>query len=225
MSIYKREHGAEQPYWSIGKYKMRLPFIHYRLETPELIQGFVIFTIGLSLIEIMTTYVGMSYHAAIAVVALNHVLMLLPSTFGVPFVSGFITPLIPILVVFLGNFEPGPEAVKALIAVQLVVGAIFLLLGVTGLGKKFIVHLPNSLKGGILIGAGIGAIMTEIEPGGRIAETPYSLLIGGFLCLYIMFSKSFKRIASNNRFFRLISSYGIMPAIIVAIVIGWIIKE
>src|SRR5699024_8401738 len=96
---------------------------------------------------------------------------------------------------------------------------------VTGLGKKFIVHLPNSLKGGILIGAGIGAIMTEIEPGGRIAETPYSLLIGGFLCLYIMFSKSFKRIASNNRFFRLISSYGIMPAIIVAIVIGWIIKE
>src|SRR5699024_9546513 len=96
---------------------------------------------------------------------------------------------------------------------------------VTGLGKKFIVHLPNSLKGGILIGAGIGAIMTEIEPGGRIAETPYSLLLGGFLCLYIMFSKSFKRIASNNRFFRLISSYCIMPAIIVAIVIGWIIKK
>lgn len=225
MSIYKRKHGEEQPYWSIGNYKMRLPFIHYRLETPELIQGFVIFTIGLSLIEIMTTYVGMSYQAALAITVFTHFVMLIPTTFGVPFVSGFITPLIPVLVVFLGGFEPGPEAIKALIAVQIAVAVIFFLLGITGLGKKFIIHLPNSLKGGILIGAGIGAIMTEIEPGGRVAETPISLIIGGLICLFIMFSNSFKKISENNRFFRLIASFGIMPAIVVAIIIGWIIKE
>lgn len=213
MALYKRKPGKEQPYWPIGNYKMRLPLIHYRLETPEFIQGLVIFTIGLSLIEIMTSVVGMSYSAALTITIFTHFLMLLPSTLGVPFVSGFITPLILILIVFLSNFEPGTEAIKALIAVQITVAVIFLLLGITGLGKRFILSLPNSLKGGILIGAGIGAIMTEIQSGGRLAETPISLIIGGILCIYIMFSNSFKKIYAKIPFLKFIANYGIMPAI------------
>ena len=225
MALYKRKPGKEQPYWPIGNYKMRLPLIHYRLETPEFIQGLVIFTIGLSLIEIMTSVVGMSYSAALTITIFTHFLMLLPSTLGVPFVSGFITPLILILIVFLSNFEPGTEAIKALIAVQITVAVIFLLLGITGLGKRFILSLPNSLKGGILIGAGIGAIMTEIQSGGRLAETPISLIIGGILCIYIMFSNSFKKIYAKIPFLKFIANYGIMPAIMIAIFIGWFVGE
>ncbi|MFZ4452669.1 solute carrier family 23 protein [Salibacterium aidingense] len=225
MSIFKRKDGGEQPYWAVGKYKLRLPFVHYRLETPELIQGLVIFTIGLSLMELMTGLVGMSYEAALTITIMTQLLMLLPSTMGVPFVSGFITPLIPILTIFLGGFEPGPEAIRAVIAVQISVALIFLFLGITGLGRKFVVNLPTSLKAGILIGAGITAIMTEIEEGGRLAETPIALTVGGLLCLYIMFSTSFKKLYNRNKAIKFIASYGIMPAIIVAIIVGWSVGE
>ncbi|SDH17146.1 Sulfate permease, MFS superfamily [Alteribacillus persepolensis] len=225
MALYKRKDGGEQPYWPVGKYKMRLPFIHYRLEAPELIQGLVIFTIGLSMIEIMTNVVGMSYQAALTVTIFSQFLMLIPPMFGVPFVTGFITPLIPVLVLFLSDFEPGPQAIQALIAVQLLVAVIFLVLGITGLGRTFITKLPTSLKAGILIGAGITAIMTEIEEGGRLAETPITLIAGGLLCLYIMFSLSFKRIYQKNKVLKFIANYGIMPAVVVAMIIGWVSSE
>lgn len=225
MSLIKRKDGEEQPYWPIGSYKLRIPFIHYRLELPEFIQGFVIFTIGLSMIEILTSKLGMSFEAALAVAIVTQFLMLLPSTFGVPFVSGFITPALPILILFISNFEPGTPAIQALVAVQLIVAAIFLILGLTGFGKKFVLMLPRSLKSGILIGAGISAIMTEIQVGGRVADTPISLIIGGVLCLYVMFSLSFKKLYNRNRFFKKIANYGIMPPILIAIVIGWLVGE
>lgn len=225
MSIYKRKKGAEQPYWMIGKYKMRLPFIHYKMETPELIQGLVIFTIGLSMIEVMTSVLGMSYEAALAITIFNQFLMMIPPMFGVPLVTGFITAMLPVLIVFLEGFEPGPEAMRALIAVQFITALIFLVLGITGLGKKIILALPNSLKAGILIGAGIGAIMGEIESGGRLAETPISLTVGGVLCLYIMFSLSFKKLYVHNRYIKTIANYGIVPAIIVAMIVGWSVGE
>lgn len=225
MAFYKRKNGEEQPFWSVGKYKLRLPFVHYRLEMPEFIQGFVIFTIGFSMIEILTSVIGMSFEAALAVAIITQFLMLIPSTFGIPFVSGFITPALPLLVLYVSNYEPGTEAIQALVAVQLVVAVIFLILGLTGFGKKFVLMLPRSLKAGILIGAGISAIMTEIQAGGRLANTPISLIIGGVLCLYIMYSLSFKRLSGKNKFLRQIANFGIMPPILVAIFIGWIAGE
>jgi hypothetical protein len=225
LSIFKRKTGEEQPYWPIGSYKLRLPFLHYKLETPELIQGMVLFTAGLSMIEIMTNVMGISYEAALTITILNQFLMLIPSTFGVPFISGFITALIPIIVVFLGGYEPGPEAIQAVIAVQLVLSLIFLIFGMSGIGEKIVTNLPSSLKGGILIGAGIAAIMTEIEPGGRLSETPVAIIVGGVLCLFTMFSMYFKKISRKSRVIQFIASYGIMPSIIIAIVVGWAVGE
>jgi hypothetical protein len=225
MSLYKRKDGEIQPYWRMGKFQIRLPLIHYRLEWPELLQGAIIFTIGLSMIEIMTSILGMSYEAALAVAVINQLLMLLPSTLGAPLVSGFITPLIPLLTVFLAGFEPGPDAVSALIAVQLVTAAIFLILGLTGLGKKIIVHMPNSIKAGVLIGAGIAAVMGEINQDGTLFQSPISMIIGGILCLYIMFSMHFKKLYRKNQFFKRIANLGIVPAILVAMFVGWLTQE
>lgn len=225
MSLYKRIPGKEQPYWPIGSYKLRLPFIHYRLEIPELIQGVVLFTAGLGMIEIMTSVMGISYEAALTITILNQFLMMIPSTFGVPMISGFITPLVPLIVVFLGNYEPGPEAVQAVIAVQIVLTLIYLLFGLTNLGEKLIISLPASLKAGVLIGAGIAAIVGEIEPGGRLPQTPIAITIGGLLCLYTMFSPHFKNLAIRNRFVRILANYGVVTAILGAIFIGWIVGE
>lgn len=117
---------------------------------------------------------------------------MIPAMLGVPFVPGWITPGIPVVLLFLGDFKPGPEAIQALFALQLLVFIIFLVLGVTRLGSAMVKLVPNSLKAGIIIGAGIAAIMGEISSGGRLAATPISLSIGSLVCLYLMFSVSFK---------------------------------
>lgn len=225
MSFYKRKNGMEQPYWPIGSYKLRLPFIHYRLETPELLQGLILFTAGLGMVEIMTGSLGISFDVALTITIFNQFLMLLPSTFGIPFIGGFITAMVPLVVVFLNGYQPGPEAIQAVIALQIVLALIFLIFGITGLGEKVVTKLPGSLKGGILIGAGIAAIMAEIEPGGRLMSTPVSITVGGILCLFMMFSIYFRRISRRNNIIQKIASYGIVPAIFVAIFIGLVIGE
>src|SRR5690606_29785874 len=119
MQVYKRAHGAEQPHWPCGPFKIRLPSIHSRWEAAAM----------------------------------------LPALLGVPFVPGWITPGIPVVLLFLGNFEPGPEAIQALFALQFLVFLIFLFLGITRLGTVLVRLIPNSMKGGIIIGAGIAALI------------------------------------------------------------------
>ncbi|WP_099305229.1 solute carrier family 23 protein [Bacillus sp. Marseille-P3800] len=225
MSMYKRKPGHEQPYWALGQYKIRIPFVHFKLELPEIIQGIVLFTVGLSMIEIMTSVMGISYEAALTITILNQFLMLLPSIMGVPFVGGFITALIPVLILFLEGYEPGTEAIQAVIAVQIMLAVIFLLFGKTGLGEILVKTLPASLKAGILIGAGITAIMAEIQPGGRLTETPVAITIGTLLCFYMMFSLSFKALSKRKKLVGRIASFGIIPAIFIAIFIGWAVGE
>lgn len=225
MATYKRKDGQEHPSWKFGIFQIRLPFIHLKIELPEIIQGFALFAIGLSVIPLLETYVGFTYEAALAVAIIYLFTMLMGPVVGVPLVPGFITPAIPLVVIFLGNFEPGPEAIKAMVALQLMVAIIFLVLGITGLGEKIVVLLPNSLKGGILIGAGIASIHTEIIEGGRLANTPISLIIGVIIVFFIMFSKTFQTLYQRNAFAKIIGNFGIMSAIIVAVVVGWLTKE
>lgn len=225
MAIYKRKYGKEHPSWKFGIFKIRLPLIHLKIELPEIIQGFALFAIGLSVIPLLETYVGFTYEAALAVAILYLFTMLMGPVVGVPLVPGFITPAIPLVVIFLGRFDPGPEAIKAMVALQLMVAIIFLFLGITGLGERIVVHLPNSLKGGILIGAGIASIHTEIIEGGRLANTPISLIIGVIIVFFIMFSKTFQTLYQRNPIAKVIGNFGIMSAIIVAVIAGWLTKE
>lgn len=126
---------------------------------------------------------------------------------------------------FLSDYEPGPEAIQALFALQFLVFIIFLFLGVTRLGSKLVDFIPRSMKGGIIIGAGIAALMGEIEAGGRLATTPISLIVGGLVCLYLMFSVSFKGFVETNSFARKIANYGMVPGMIVAILVGFATGE
>ncbi len=150
---------------------------------------------------------------------------LLPALMGVPLVPGWITPAIPVVLLYLQNFEPGPEAVRAMFALQLEVFIIFLVLGLTGLGNKLVTLIPNSLKSGIIIGAGIAAMMGELKTGGRIDATPISLLIGSIVSAYILFSLSFKHIVETNRFAKMISNFGMIPGMLIAMGIGWAVSE
>lgn len=225
MSLYNRKDGEEQPFWKFGPFQIRLPFIHFRLEIPEILQGIVLFAIGLSIVPILENVVGVPYEAALAVSIIYLVTMLMGPLFGVPLVPGFITAGIPLFVLFLESFEPGPEAIQGLIALQLTVAIIFFLFGVTGFGKLVVTKLPNSLKAGILIGAGIAAIYGEIIEGGRLANTPISLIIGAFICLFVMFSQSFAKMYKTSKIIKIIGNFGIMTGISVAVLVGWLTRE
>jgi len=223
--LIQREYGAEHPYWPLGPFKIRLPFIHYRWEFPEMVQGLFMFVVSLGMIPLLTKYLGMPYEAALAGCVIAGIGYLLPALMGVPLVPGWITPAIPVVLLYLQNFEPGPEAVRAMFALQLEVFIIFLFLGLTGLGDKLVKLIPNSLKAGIIIGAGIAAMMGELKVGGRIDATPISLLIGCIVSAYILFSLSFKHIVENNRFAKMISNFGMIPGMFIAMIIGWIVGE
>lgn len=223
--IKKREHGKEQPYWPAGPFKIRLPLVHYRLELIEAIQSLIIFVVALGMIPLLERYLGLPYDVALAYVFVSALGFLLPSLLGVPMVPGWITPAIPVILLFLGNFEPGPEAIKAMIALQLIVTLIFFVLGVTRLGSKLVNIIPNSMKAGILMGAGIAAFTGEIAEGGRLATTPISLTIGFIITAYMLFSQSFLRMTEKRRWARVLSSYGMVPGAIGAMAIGWSMGE
>ncbi len=220
-----RRHGDEQPCWPLGPFRIRLPFIHYRWELPEMIQGLIMFVVGLAMIPLLETYLGMPYEAALAFTFVAGLGYILPALLGVPLVPGWITPAIPVVLLYLKGFEPGPEAIKAMFALQVEVTLIFLFLGITRLGSKLVDVIPNSLKSGIIIGAGIAALMGELKTGGRVDATPISLLLGAIISAYILFSLSFKNVVNASPLAKRIANFGMVPGMILAMVIGWVSGE
>ncbi|MCB1621163.1 MAG: hypothetical protein KDI44_10565 [Thiothrix sp.] len=190
-----------------------------------MIQGLIMFVVGLAMIPLLEKYLGMPYEAALAFTFIAGLGYILPALLGVPLVPGWITPAIPVVILYLQGFEPGPEAVRAMFALQIEVMLIFLILGVTRLGSKLIDVIPNSLKSGIIIGAGIAAMMGELKVGGRVEATPVSLIVGSLVCAYILFSLSFKNIMEKNGLARKIANFGMVPGMILAMLVGWVVGE
>jgi hypothetical protein len=225
FSVYQRNDGDEQPYWPFGPFKIRLPLIHYRWEWVEFVQALILFVVSLAMIPLLEKHLGLSYEVALAYVFVCGVGFMLPAFLGVPMVPGWITPAIPVVLLYLSQFEPGPEAIKALVALQLIVAAIFTLLGITKLSSKVVKNVPPSIKAGILLGAGVAAFMGELKIGGRIPKTPIAIGLGSLICFYMLFSVSFLKLREKNGFAKMLGKYGMVPAMVLAIGIGMLVKE
>lgn len=223
--LLKREYGQEHPYWPMGPFKVRLPFIHFKWAIPETIQAMVMFVISLGMIPLLEQYLGVPYEVGLAFVVVCGIGFILPPLLGVPFIAGWITPAIPVVLLFIGQYEPGPDAMRAMVALQLMVTAIFLFMAVTRLGSKLVNNVPSSIKAGILLGAGIAAISGEIVEGGRLYNTPISLGIGGLITLYVLFSLSFRDLAEKYRWARNIVAFGMVPGMLITMAIGWGVGE
>lgn len=224
-SIYKRMDGAEQPYWPMGPFKIRLPFIHYRWEFVEFIQALILFVVSLAMIPLLEKHLALPYEVALAYVFVCGIGFMMPAFLGLPLVPGWITPAIPVVLLYLSQFKPGPEAIQALVALQLLVAGIFLILGLTKLSSKIVRNVPASLKAGILLGAGVAAFMGELKVDGRIPKTPIAIGLGSFVCFYMLFSTSFLRLRQKNIIAKVLGKYGMVPAMVLSIVIGMLVKE
>ena len=219
----EREYGKIQPGVKIGALYFRLPFIHYRFEFPDYLQGLLMCTVCLAIIPVLTAKLGMSFEVALAIVILNGTLYLVHVMFGDPVVPGWVTPAIPLLIAYVETFAPGVERMQALIAFELTFGVFTMLIGLSGLAKRIINLVPNAVQSAILLGAGIAAAMLVFKPGAGLKSFdsfPWTVIICVGLAFYLLFSEHFKRIRRKNKFLRYLANLGMMPALFLAIFIG-----
>jgi hypothetical protein len=221
----KREDMHESPYIPLGPFKLRLPFIHYRFEWPDYVQGLLLCAVDLAAIPLMTELLGMPFEVALAVVMLNGLLYLTHHLLGDPVVPGWITPAIPLIMTYVSTFPEGEERIYALIGFQLTLGLFSILLGVTGMAKKVVSLVPPALKSGIIMGAGFAAVISVFQVGGRFESFPWTISIAIGIAFYLIFSQHFQDLKKRSQFWMFFSKLGIFPIIVLAIIIAPIFGE
>ncbi|MGL5514028.1 MAG: hypothetical protein ACRDBM_12435 [Sporomusa sp.] len=179
----------------------------------------------LGIIPVLQEYLGMPFEVAITIVILNGFFYLWHAHLGDPVIPGWITPAIPLLLLWLQIFPEGVDRLHALIAFEMELGIFTLLLGATGLAKKFVDIVPDALKSGILIGVGVVAVKLVFEKGGRFEIYPWTITIAFGFAFYILFSNHFKTLRNKHVVFKYLSDLWLMPALLLAIVIAPLLGE
>lgn len=225
MKWKDRKFGEESPYIPAGPFKIRLPFIHYRFEWPDYIQGLLMCAVDLSAIPLLIELLGMPFEVALAIVVLNGAFYLLHHLLGDPAVPGWITPAIPLIMLYCMQFPEGPERVHALIAFQMTLGILSLFLGATGLASKVVQLVPSAIKSGVILGAGFAAVISVFEVGGRFETFPWTISIAIGIGFYLLFSKHFSKLRNKNIFWNTIGKLGVFPIIVLAIILAPLFGE
>ena len=221
----QRSEGAESPFIPVGPFKLRLPFLHYRFELPDFLQGLLMCAVDLAAIPLMAELLGMPFEAALAIVILNGLLYLVHHLLGDPVVPGWITPAIPLLIAYVETFPEGEARVQALIAFQMLLGATAIVLGRFGLAAQVVRLVPSAIKAGIIMGAGLAAVVVVFEAGGRFDQFPFTISIAIGLAFYLLFSRHFGQLKARGGLWGQIGKLGIFPIIALAVVIAPLFGE
>jgi hypothetical protein len=216
---------SESPYIPMGPFKVRLPFVHYKIEVPDYLQGLLMCAVDLAAIPLMTELLGMPFEVALAVVMLNGLLYLAHHLLGDPTVPGWITPAVPLLMAYCAQFPMGPERVHALIAFQLMLGVFSIALGATGMAKRVVEYVPSAIKSGIIVGAGLSAVIAVFQVGGKFNVLPWTISIAVGIAFYLIFSQHFNELKQRNRFWWNFAKLGILPIVLLAVVIAPLFGE
>ncbi len=220
----ERAYGVEQPYAG-GKLKLRIPFVHYRIEYQDFIQGAILSCVPLGITAAMVKVLGIPIEIAVMMVVINNFLYLLHTSFGDPSVAGWITAGIPLYIAYLEGFTAGPERIKAMIAFQLLVGLIFLVLGVTGITNTLIKRFPICMRAGILLGAGFASLMRIFDPKQPyMSKMPISFMVASFFSFFILFSTRAVEYRKRYGWFAWVASFGLAPGFVVGYIVGLIYR-
>jgi hypothetical protein len=233
--VKKRNDGEETPFIPLGIFKLRIPFIHWGWEMTEMFQAMVMFVTGIGAIAVLQDLFGFSFEVALTIVAFHELTYCLHQIMGDPIIPGWITPAIPLTMAYIQQYAMGPERIHAMIALQIMVGALFLVLGITGLAKKLLDIVPIPLQAGIILGAGISALIGKYVfgnvPGFGFNKYPISITVGGLIALYLLFSQVFiKKVRESQKldkadFWVKVANYGMVPGLVVGIIVAWSVGE
>lgn len=218
-------YGAEAPYIKAGPFKFRLPFIHYRFEIADYVQGLLMCAVCLGAIPLLQDTLKMPFEIALAIVVLNGFLYTWHTFLGDPVVPGWITPAIPLLVAYCLTFPEGHARMQGLVAFEITLGIFSILLGLTGVAGKIIGLVPSSIKSGIILGAGVSAIYMIFKEGGKFEVMPMTTTICLIVAFYLLFSNGFKRLSTKNKFFEVVANLGILPSVLIAVIVAPLVGE
>ena len=214
-----------------GPFTLRIPLLHARVEWPELIQGLVVAgATGLAVVPLFMEYFGMTREIAVALVVVQSVLLCSsPIVFGEPFCPGWLTPALPLVLAAAVNVEGVEARVEFVTAVVLTVAALFLFFGLTGLGPLFLRWIPRSLKAGIILGAGLSALLGEFRTAdgsaSRVDQYPVTITVAAGITLLLLFSLPLERLKARHGWLAVCAGLGMAPGFIVAMVLGPFVGE
>lgn len=216
----------EAPYIKIGIFKLRLPFVHYRWELPETIQALFLFSVAMAAIPIIQdAFPWVSFEVAWTAVFWFTLVFWLTGALGDPTIPGWITAAIPVTLLYVKSFPEGVERVWALTSLQLVLAILCIITGPTGLADWLNKRVPVGLRAGIVLGAGISAIIGELNTGGRFMKAPIGIGVATFLSFYLLWSLTFKSLQSKNSLAQALGKYGYVPALIAGSLVAMIAGE
>lgn len=215
----------EQPHIKLGIFKLRIPFVHYKLTLVEFIQGLVLVAIPLGGAAQMMNVLELPWELAVPMCAFFAILVCLHPTLGDPTFPGYITPGIPLITAYVLNFPSGPERIQALMAVQLLLAFLFFIMSITGWAKTVMAKVPIALKGGILLGAGISSFAGIMGEGGRLEGREISALVGVLVVFLILFSQHYAKWKPKHKILQFFGNYGLLVGLFVALGLGIAIGE
>ena len=225
MAMLKREYGGIQPCWKVGLFRIRLPFIHFKISPPEVVTGLMNACTSYGALAVLITSLGLDPAVAWALVVFETAMYTLNWLLGEPSICGWITPAMAIIVVFLESLDPGVARLQMLTCIQLELGVLFIVLGVTGLSKKLNTMVPPAIKAGIVMGAGVNAVAVRLKTGGAIGTVTVGCLCGLVVVFMLMFSKRVRKYMDTNKFVAILGNYSFLWAVIALLIAGGVAGE
>ncbi len=220
MALVRKE-GEVQPGIRWGKYfTMRIPGIHVAVDLSMALQGGLLsMATGAAVAPLFMRFFGFSFEIAWALAVVPQIFWVYAGAwlFGDTFAPGWITPSLPLTMVFLAGFEPGIPAIQAMTALVIIVSLIFLFFAVTGLGSKFFQWMPIELRAGIILGSAIAAFNGEFA---RHATMPVTLSVVWGVLFLLMFSVWIAKSKETNKIIRFFVSAAMLVGFLIAAVVG-----
>lgn len=225
-----RPHGSVQPGIPWGPFTLRIPLLHVKPEWPEVIQGLMVTgATGMAVVPLYQEHFGMNFETAMALCVVQSLWIFSAFIlFGDPYCPGWITPALPLVLRDTLSYATVDERIDFVSTVLLLVAAVFLFFGITGLGQAFLRAVPRVLKAGIILGAGMSGLYGEFIPrsGGRpsrIDAYTICILLAVGVTLLLMFSEPLERWKTRYPWIGFIASLGIAPGFFVAMAAGpWV---
>ena len=215
-----------------GPFTLRIPFIHLRFRAGEFFQGMVISGATAFAAVPIAMGLGLTFEEGVALSFIAGTLIGAgPIFFGEPMAPGWVTPAVPIVIAafaakgqFNGVYDPAVFQFMAAMCIEFTL--LLFIMGITGWGKKLIEIIPNGLKAGIILGAALAAFyqvfVTDLD---KLMIQPISMGLAISLCVITTFSEPFKRLALNNKFFKVIGSLGLLPGFVLAALVAFLLNE
>jgi hypothetical protein len=93
------------------------------------------------------------------------------------------------------------------------------------MAKKVVEYVPSAIKSGIIVGAGLSAVIAVFQVGGKFNVLPWTISITVGIAFYLIFSQHFNVLKQRNRFWWNFAKLGILPIVLLAVVIAPLFGE